>query len=168
MAEMEVPGVSRPWTEWFQSKYGEELARSGFGAFDVSGAYGTWAETIRRAYMSVEAAVAKSRRAGEAVGGAEREVARGVKGYISGAPTPEAGKALTAAQAKHKKARSRAHRRVKSFQELLAESPTQQAEQGWADYLRKRVPELKQEYAGLYPWGKGGQPEQFAPMIRTV
>lgn len=41
-------------------------------------------------------------------------------------------------------------------------------EKTWAEYLKKRKPELREEYATRYPFGVGGRPWAFAPRIQTV
>ena len=38
----------------------------------------------------------------------------------------------------------------------------------WSEYLKKRKPELKEEYAERYPYGIGGRPWAFQPKIKTV
>ena len=38
----------------------------------------------------------------------------------------------------------------------------------WAEYLKKRKPELKEEYATRYPYGIGGRPWAFQQKIKTV
>jgi len=44
----------------------------------------------------------------------------------------------------------------------------EQIEETWAETLRKRRPELREEYATRYPFGMGGRPWAFAPRIQTV
>jgi len=45
------------------------------------------------------------------------------------------------------------------------ETPT---EESWATYLKKREPQLREEWAGLSPWERGERPSYFAPAIKTV
>ncbi len=41
-------------------------------------------------------------------------------------------------------------------------------EMAWAERLRKRVPELEEEFATRFPFGRGGIPSAFQPRIQTV
>ena len=38
----------------------------------------------------------------------------------------------------------------------------------WAEYLKKREPELEEEYKERFPYGIGGRPWAFQPKIKTV
>ena len=38
----------------------------------------------------------------------------------------------------------------------------------WSEYLKKREPELEEEYKERFPYGIGGRPWAFQPKIRTV
>ena len=44
----------------------------------------------------------------------------------------------------------------------------EKAEKTWAEYLKRKTPELREEYATKYPYGMGGRPWAFAPRIKTV
>ena len=144
MAETEVPGAPRPWAEWFQSKYGEELAR--FRPPDIGKSYMGWAEKIQEAYKLKEKA--KGRR---------DVLLSGLHGR--GPVVPIEKIALE---------KSKIAKQGKTLRELLAHYPALRAERSWAEFLKKRIPELEQEYANLYPFGRGGQPGKFAPPIRMV
>ena len=62
-----------------------------------------------------------------------------------------------------------ATRRSLELGQMLKEpSPMERAEKGWAEYLKRREPELREEYETRYPWGMYGRPSLYQPRIRTI
>lgn len=51
---------------------------------------------------------------------------------------------------------------------LTPREAERQIEETWAERLRKRKPELREEYATRYPYGMGARPWAMAPRIQTV
>lgn len=51
---------------------------------------------------------------------------------------------------------------------LEPEEAEKEIEESWAEILRKRKPELREEYAAAYPFGVGARPWAMAPRIQTV
>ena len=47
-------------------------------------------------------------------------------------------------------------------------APAEQTEVGWTAFLKKRKPELKEEFFGLSPFQRGERPSAFAPKVRSV
>jgi len=48
------------------------------------------------------------------------------------------------------------------------EATAAESEAGWAEFLKKRQPVLKEEYAKQYPFGAQGRPWAYQPAIKTV
>ena len=44
----------------------------------------------------------------------------------------------------------------------------EEVEAGWAEWLKKKTPELKEEYQTKYPYGIQGRPWAFSPRVQTV
>jgi len=53
-----------------------------------------------------------------------------------------------------------------SEREALTE--TERVEKGWADYLKRETPKLREEYATRYPQGFEAEPRAYQPAIKTV
>ncbi len=54
------------------------------------------------------------------------------------------------------------------FPGLTPREAETQIEQSWAERLRRRTPELREEYATRFPFGSERYPSRFAPRITTV
>ncbi len=54
------------------------------------------------------------------------------------------------------------------FPGLTPRQAETQIEQQWAEVLKRRTPQLREEFATRFPFGPQGRPERFAPRIQTV
>lgn len=62
--------------------------------------------------------------------------------------------------------RSKYPRMVEQFEAKVPER--ERVEKTWAEYLKKRKPEFREEWYGLSPWERGERPGVYAPRIQTV
>ncbi len=56
----------------------------------------------------------------------------------------------------------------RGFPGLSPRQAEAQIEQQWAEVLKRRTPQLREEFATRFPFGPQGRPERFAPPIQTV
>ncbi len=61
--------------------------------------------------------------------------------------------------------RSKYPRMIEQFE---AKPEIRRTEKGWAEYLKKRKPEIREEWYGMTPYQRGERPSAFAPRIQTV
>jgi len=62
--------------------------------------------------------------------------------------------------------RSRYPRMIEQFEAKVPEA--ERKEETWAEHLRKRRPEIREEWWRLTPYERGERPSAFAPRIQTV
>ena len=195
----------RPWRDWFESKYSEELRKYRRPEEEWREAQLTWAKRLQREkimerklkWMSEQ----EKKRAAELRGFYGMDWGPGLPfgivtpelrelyetgwrpetsqptgtlesgrlygmGWRPGMPQPTG--YLEAGQKAKELEKESLKRRLK-FREMLKElSPMEKAELGWAEYLKRREPELREEYETRYPWGMYGRPWAYQPRIRTV
>ena len=168
IAEEVYAGVAgpRPWQDWFENKYKEELGKyigAGPTTKELTEAQLTWAKRLQRELFMARKLGWMSRH--EKKEAAEKRATYGL-GWRPGMPEPTG---YLEAELKVPEYARESTKRLARFKKMLrGPSPMERYEKSWAEYLRGREPELREEYETRYPYGLGGRPGAYQPAIRTV